>query len=287
MKRATWMICSLLVLSGCGFDERVPIEMTSMNQAQPLDKEKTLNSTVRFGIGSLEITAGDKESELYSFDLEYDKASYVPEVRYDTALAGEEGRFSFDLPSTRRSGVRRHRHNNRLRLAFNESIPLDLTVNAGVGDARLSLSGMKLTRLNFEAGVGGAKLSVYKPNPVPCEYISIKNGVGSIEAVGLGNLNFREFEYEGGVGGADLDFTGEWNRDADIRIQIGVGGVNVKMPREIGVKVEAEKNFLSGVHLDGFNQRDSAYYSTNYDTAAIKISVRVQTGIGGLKISWL
>jgi hypothetical protein len=63
--------------------------------------------------------------------------------------------------------------------------------------------------------------------------------------------------------------------------------VNVKIPREIGVKVEAEKHFLSGVQLDGFNQRDSIYYSANYDTAAIRVSVRVETGIGGLKITWI
>jgi hypothetical protein len=53
------------------------------------------------------------------------------------------------------------------------------------------------------------------------------------------------------------------------------------------VKVEAEKHFLSGVHLEGFSHRDSYYYSENYDKAAIKVSVRVEAGVGGLRISWL
>jgi len=287
MKKATWILCGLVMCAGCGFDERIPIEMSSMDQVQPLGKEKSLDSTIRFDIGSLEITGADKTADSYSLNLEYDKASYSPELRYDLNPTGEEGKLSFNLQSTRRSGVRRQRYNNRIRLALTNSVPLNLTVNAGVWEARLSLSGMKLARINLEAGVGGAKISVYEPNSIPCEYVGIKNGVGGLDAVGLGNLDFRTLEFEGGVGGADLDLTGEWKNDAEIRIKIGVGGVNVRMPRELGVRVETEKHFLSGVQLEGFKQRDSTYYSNNYDDAKIRVSVRVETGVGGLKISWI
>ncbi len=287
MKRVTMILCSLLMCAGCGFDERIAIEMSSMTQAQPLAKEKSLESKIRFDIGSLEITSGSKPTELYAFDLDYDKASYAPEVHYETALGGEEGRFSFNLRSTQRSGIRKQKSNNRLRLAFNNSIPLSLDVEAGVGDARVLLSGMKIRRFSLESGVGGAKIAVYEPNPVTCDYVGIKNGVGGLEAIGLGNLDFRRLEFEGGVGGANLDMTGEWKRDADVRINVGVGGVNLKIPRDIGVRVETEKHFLSGVQLEGFSQRDSAYYSANYDNAKIRVSVRVQAGIGGLRVTWL
>jgi hypothetical protein len=288
MKKSSWMLSgigTLLLLAGCGFENRVPIEMTSMNQSHPLGKEKSLDSTIRFDIGSLEITS-DKNA-LYSLDLDYDKASYAPEVKYDAPLGGVEGRFVFDLNSMHRAGLRRERQSNRLRLAFSESIPLNLKVNAGVGDARLSLTGMKISGLNFESGVGGAKISSYEPNSIPCEFVRLKNGVGGFDATGLGNLNFKEFEFEGGVGGANLDFSGDWKQNATIRVQVGVGGVTMRMPRDIGVKVEAEKHFLSGLHLDGFDQKDSYYYSHNYNSATIKVSVRVETGIGGMKISWL
>jgi hypothetical protein len=288
MKKRLWMLGAigiLLSFSGCRFENRVPIEMTSMSQSQPLGNEKSLDSTIHFDIGSLEITSG--KSALYSFDLEYDKASYRPDAKYDPPGDSGEGRFTFDLNSMHRAGLRRERQNNRLLLAFTDSIPLDLKVNTGVGDARLSLTGLKVARIDFESGVGGAKISAYEPNPIQCEFVRLKNGVGGFDATGLGNLNFRDFEFEGGVGGANLDFSGDWKQDANIRIQVGVGGVTVRMPREIGVRVEAEKHFLSGLHLDGFDQRDSFYYSRNYDTATIKVSVQVETGIGGMKITWL
>jgi len=287
MKYLAWTLCFPLLFSGCYFGERVPIEMVTTSQSQPLQKEKTLDSTIRFDIGSLEITGGKSPGSLYSYDLEYDKGSFAPEVRYNTALDGTEGRFFFSLESTHSSGVHAQRLNNRLRLAFSESIPLRMQINAGVGDARLSLSGLRLSSLDFNSGVGEAKISAYEPNAIPCEYIKLKNGVGRLEATGLGNLNFKEFEFDGGVGGATLDFTGEWRQNADIRITVGVGGVNVRMPREIGVKVESAKNFLSGLHLEGFNKQDSFYYSQNYDKAATRVSIYVTTGVGGLRVTWI
>ncbi len=286
MKKVVLLACVpvALLISGCDLEERVPAEMSSINQSRPLGNEKSLDADVRFDIGSLEIT-GQKTPNIYSLDLEYDKASYRPEVQYQTA--GDEGQFTFKLESTHKIGIRAERQTNRLRLNLNDSVPVKLRINTGVGDARLSLTGMKIERLDLEAGVGGSKISAYEPNPITCEFIKIKNGVGSMDAVGLGNLNFRELEFEGGVGGANLDFTGQWKQDADIRIQVGVGGVNARMPREVGVRVEAEKHFLSGLHLDGFNKRDDYYYSDNYDKAKTRITLRVATGVGGFKISWL
>ena len=287
MKNAAWVLCLPLMFSGCDFEERTPIEMVTLNQAQPLGKEKALESTIRFDIGSMEITGDSRNQSVYSLDLEYDKAGFRPEVRYNEALEGTEGRLYFSLQSTHHVGIHPQRYNNKLLLSFNNALPLKLKVAAGVGEARLSLSDLKISRIDFESGVGEAKISSYEPNAVPCDYIKIKNGVGRLDATGLGNLNFKDLEFEGGVGGASLDFTGEWKRSANIRLKLGVGGVNVRLPREVGVRVDAEKNFLSGLHLDGFRRQNSYYYSDNYDRATIRVTIDVATGIGGLRITWI
>ena len=61
----------------------------------------------------------------------------------------------------------------------------------------------------------------------------------------------------------------------------------MRMPRGIGVRIDGEKHFLSGMHLDGFIQRDSYHYSENYEDAAVRVSIRVVTGVGGFRISWV
>jgi hypothetical protein len=264
-------------------EERVPAEMVSLNQSRPLQSERSLNADVSFDIGSLEISGG-KGSTLYSVDLEYDKVSYEPVLDY---TPGETGRLEFRLESNHKLGIRSERHRNRLHLNVTEEVPVKLNINTGVGDARLQLSGIRVSELELESGVGESRISSYEPNAIVCEKIRIKNGVGSMDAVGLGNLNFRELEFEGGVGGATLDFTGEWKQDAEVRVEVGVGGVTIRMPRDVGVRVEAERNLFSGVHLEGFNLRDSLYYSENYDRASYRVTVRVETGIGGFRINWI
>jgi predicted membrane protein len=128
--------------------------------------------------------------------------------------------------------------------------------------------------------------AAYEPNLIPCDSIRIKNGVDGMNAIGLGNMNFRKLELEAGVGGTNIDFTGEWKQNADIQIQVGVGAVLLKMPMNIGVRVESGKSFLSGLHLDHFSKRDSYYYSDNYDAAKIRVTIRVVTGIGECRITW-
>ncbi|MBZ5494837.1 MAG: toast rack family protein [Acidobacteriia bacterium] len=277
-------IAAAVLCSGCNLEQRVPVEMATMNQSRPIGSESSLQADVRLDIGSLEIS-GQSASRLYSATLEYDKSSYLPEINYEP---GTEGRLTFKLESNHLGGIRTERQNNRLILSLTDALPVSLQVNTGVGDARLALSRLRLSRLDLEAGVGGARLSAYDPNPTVCDQIRLRNGVGSLDAVGLGNLNFRRFEFEGGVGGANLDFSGLWKQDAEVRVQVGVGGVDVKMPRDVGVRVSAEKHFLSGLRLDGFHRESGAdYYSENYNEKKIHVSVVVTTGIGGFRITWI
>jgi hypothetical protein len=277
-------IAAALLLSACGLEDRIPAEMVQMDQSRPLGNEASLDTDVTLDVGSIEIS-GESSSKLYELDLEYDKANYQPEINYDQA-GSREGRLSFKLESQNK--LRNQQHTNRLRLNLSDTLPVSLRINSGVGDSRLALSRLRLTRLDLEAGVGSAKLSSYEPNATICDEIRLRNGVGSLDAVGLGNLNFRRLDFEGGVGGANLDFSGAWKRDAEVRIQVGVGGVTAKIPRGIGVKITAEKHFLSGLQLDGFRREgNDDYYSENYDRSTVHITVVVQTGIGGFKVTWI
>lgn len=284
--RSTLAIAGVLAVVGCDLPDQLRPVMATVNQSQPLAKEKSLDAEIRFAVGSLEVAA-ESPTKLYSVDLEYDKANFQPEVRYEPLAAGDSGRLVVKLEGNNKIGFRNEADRNRLRLGLSDSVPINLSVNNGVGRARLSLSRLQVARLELETGVGGTKITSYEPNPIACERIRIHSGVGGVDAVGLGNLNFRELEFEGGVGGADLDLTGQWKRDAEIRIQVGVGGVSLRMPRDLGVEVQAEKHFLSGFRLDGFVKRDNRYYSENYDKAKIRVLLQVSTGIGGFSLRWV
>ena len=153
-------IAAALLLSACGLEERLPVEMVQMEQSRPLSDEASLDADVRLDVGSIEIS-GESSSKLYALDLEYDKANYQPEINYDQA-GSREGRLFFKLEGANK--FRSQRHANRLRLNLSDALPVSLRINNGVGESRLALSRLRLTRLDLEAGVGGAKLSAYEPN---------------------------------------------------------------------------------------------------------------------------
>lgn len=289
MRNVVWMssMTAVLLLSGCNLEERVPVEMAKIEKSSPVGNASSLQADISLDIGSLEIS-GEKSPNLYSLDLEYDRASYQPEINYDQGSGGE-GRLSLKLESIHKRGIRDERRNNRLLLNLTDSLPVSIKVNTGVGDARLALSRLHLTRLDLQSGVSDARLSAYDPNPAVCDEIRLRSGVGSLNAVGLGNLNFRRFDFEGGVGGATLDFSGPLKQDAEVRIVVGVGGVTARMPRDVGVRVTAEKHFLSGLQLDGFHREGAGddYFSENYNRAKVRIYVVVKTGVGGFRISWI
>lgn len=286
MRTALFLMLAATALGGAGcivHERGIPADMASLNKTQPATTEQSLQAEVRFDIGTVEVGA-EKGTGVYSLELDYDRSSYEPEVDYQ---AGNQGRLVFRLSSNQKVGLRTDAHRNRARLNLSNALPLNLKVTSGVGETRLALSGLRVESLNLDAGVGDARISMYEQNPVVCRSIRIRNGVGGMNAVGLGNLNFDDLEFEGGVGGATLDFSGAWKKDANVRIQVGVGGVRVQVPRDIGVRVDAEKNFLSGIHLEDFTKRDGAHYSGNYEKARVRVNFRVVTGIGGFRVSWL
>lgn len=281
-----FFILVTLVGAGCEVENLRTPEMAAINKNQPINKEKAFKADINLSIGSVEISGSNDPASLYSLDLDYDKANSTPDISYSAASGGEEGHLFFVLRDAAKGGIRTGRQDTKLRINITNLIPLDLKLSTGVGESRLNLSGGRLNRLDFQSGVGSTKISSYDPNQAACESIHIKNGVGEMDAVGLGNMNFRTFEFEGGVGEAKMDFTGEWKSDADIKIQVGVGAVTLKMPGNVGVRVEASKSPLSGLHLDRFNKVDNLYYSDNYDAAKIRIFIHIVAGIGECRIGW-
>jgi hypothetical protein len=270
---------------GCQTQGNAPAEIVTLEQIQPAGSEESLRVQIEYDMGSLEISSNQADN-IYSLNLDYDKARFAPEIQY-RASNGYEGSLAVKLDTNSEPGIGFNGKSNFLDLDLSNSLPVVLDITTGVGESRLSLSGMRLTRLDLSADVGGTKISVYEPNIVECEHILLKNGVGSMQAVGLGNLNFERLYIEGGVGSAHLDFSGEWRRDAEINIKVGVGGILVKMPLGIGVIIDADRHFLSGVHLDGFTKRGSLYYSEKYDESTFRVNVKVSTGIGGFRLTWI
>ena len=291
------LLCVLGTLgaSACTFidHQSAPEIITNFSDTRPFSNESDLRVTINFPVGHIIIEADPGEA-LYSLDVDYDASRFQPEAKYqeghlDFRLRGDH---SLDMDTDRLrlsfgTGLKSFQLKNRLILRVSPKTKLDLNLRAGLGETKINLARLTTRGLQIQSGVSSTFISCDTPNLIACERLHMKAGVGEFEALQLGNLNFETLDFEGGVGSSHLDFGGRWRRNASVSVKMGIGELQIKLPREVGAQVESEKKFLSGLHLESFLQRGSTYFSDNFDSSSIKLSFHLQTGIGSIRVKWL
>jgi hypothetical protein len=105
-------------------------------------------------------------------------------------------------------------------------------------------------------------------------------GGGSLD---LGDLNLQSLELDLGVGGAEVDLTGSWEADLEANIHSGVGGLKLVLPRDVGVRVEAEAG-LGAVEALEFNRDGDVYTNDAYGQTDVTLEIRAEVGVGGLEL---
>lgn len=285
MTKKMIVVIALLGLTGCVAsleDLTGEVRYADLSKSEDLNGAEQLEARVELKFGNLEIGPGDS-AKLYELDLRYNELAVTPEV--ELARDGGVAKLTVGLSGEGKSI--RSMGDTRLTLRLNDSLPLDLEARTGVGESEIDLSGFKLDALELECGVGEAKISMLSPNSADCGRFDVTSGVGSLEVVGLGNIAFSDFRFRGGVGEAKLDFSGDWRRLGSVEIDVGVGGVELRFPRELGVEARVSKNFLSGFDMEGFTQKGDTYYSENIDRTDKLIKLRIRAGIGGVTVKWI
>lgn len=252
------------------------------SQSEPAGDEELMRARVDLKVGQIEVEPGSR-SNCYEVDLHYNELAFEPRVNF-----GRDGKV-VDLSVGLEGGNKSFRGlgDNTLYVRLNPDTPLELETSTGIGECNINLSGMKVRSVVLESGVGETKVTMLESNPISCEKFRISSGLGALELVGLGNLSFEELKFQGGVGAAKLDFSGEWKTVGEVQIDVGVGGLELQIPRDIGAEIRVSKSFLADIELPRFTKRGNTYYSDNIDRASKVIKFRVNAGIGEVELEWI
>ena len=76
-----------------------------------------------------------------------------------------------------------------------------------------------------------------------------------------------------------------WKRDGEISVNMGLGSLTFRVPREVGVRL-IKDTFLTGLDAEGLEKRDGHYYSDNWDSAEIQLVIEVEAAFGKIKVEW-
>jgi hypothetical protein len=271
MRRTRWFTIALLAALPCTAGAQ---GLRTVELSRQLRDTLPMHVRLEYGAARVALRAADQPL-LYDVELTYDPRRADPEYRWDarsrTLRVGLE-RVKFESSEGRAAP--------QFDLRLSRQVPLDLQMTMGAGQAELDLTGLRVSRLQVEAGASDAYVHFDAPNLVPLELLDISAGAANVRAVGLGQARAREVRVKVGVGRVELDFGGEWRDDAQLDLEVALGQVTVRVPAEVGVRLAMDR-FAASVTYEGLVKRGDEWVSPNWDQAAHHITIRGRTAVGG------
>jgi predicted membrane protein len=171
-------------------------------------------------------------------------------------------------------------------LRFGDALPISFDIEQGVGKGEYDMSGLRVKDFTLNNGASDVLLMFNEPNPAVIENLSIESGVGKFSGLNLGNANFNRFHFQGGVGSSSLDFSGALNREVDVDVELALGTLSILVPQETGARVFYEEGWMSRIDYDRDFTKvgDTEYSSENYGTARGRMNIRIEAGLGRVKL---
>jgi hypothetical protein len=241
--------------------------------------------------GNLFISRGDP-AKILSADIRFDGNNKAKtNIRYD--VRNSIGYLDIDLNKGDKSQSGDEENiqlsdieTGRWYLRLTDAIPIRLNAELACGKGEFDITGLQMKDFKLSTGASSVILRCNEANRSEIENLRIESGVGRLVAEGLGNTNFRRLKFSGGVGSYDLDFSGKLRTDAEVDIDVGLGAITITIPDNIGAKVICDESWISKIHLDAafVEHEDNTYYTDNYSSAAGRLKVSVQAGLGSVRI---
>jgi hypothetical protein len=272
------LVAAGVVLGGCdGRSEASAQEWQTTTSARAVAGEQSLGVAVEYGAGTLTLARGESGT-LYRTNVRFQADVFTPTVEYDA----ERLKVSLSGSTARRRNIR----GGELDLQLTPDVPIDLNLQFGAAEARLDLGGLLVRQLEVQTGASRTTLTVSQPNEIACERARIQVGAARFEATGLGNLNTRQLNVQGGVGEVVLDFTGAWAADMDARVEMGLGSLTLRLPTGLGVSVR-RSGVLASFDSQGLVRRGDVFYSENWEHADRKLSLSLDAALGSIRVVWV
>jgi hypothetical protein len=249
----------------------------TFNAARQAGGEEALRVKLEYGAGTLTLAPG-ASGLLYSANLQYDAAAFTPVHAYDSGRL----RLGFEGANVRGRNLRA----GQLDVQLTPDLPVELELQFGAAEANLDLGGVRVRRLDVQTGASRTRLTIAQPNQETCRSAEFQVGAAQFHATGLGNLRAERLRVQGGVGDVVLDFSGDWAHDLNATVDMGLGSLTLRMPRDVGIRI-VRSGRLSSFDSEGLTKRGEAYYSGNWDSAANRLSLTINAALGSVRVAWV
>jgi hypothetical protein len=253
--------------------------------------ERELNVVLSAPFGNVSISRGESEKILTVHASRKDNRQAKMSMEYEVRNRVGYADVTLGQGDQEEKGQKRWfdvqgLEGNNWDLQFTDAIPVSFDIELGIGKGAFDLSGLRVKDFNLSAGASTVEISFVQPNTSSLDNMNIESGVGTFTGRKLGNANFRHLRFQGGLGACTLDFSGALRNEVDVDVEVGLGLLSIVIPQDIGAKIFYEKNWISRLDADNDFRytADNEYLSENYDSAPGKMNIRIQSGLGSVKV---
>jgi hypothetical protein len=268
-----------LVLIAVALPAASAAQMRTVTMSRQLEDEDEVRVSVEYGAGRFIVRSIDN-GLLYRMNLVYDEGRYEPVADYSNH------RLNVGIESTRGGFRGRDNEGGQLELELARGVPMNLDLEFGAVRADVDLGGLALTSLNLSTGASESVIDVSEPSTTSMVLARFEVGAADFTARHLGNLNAERIEIDAGVGSLTLWLDGEWRRDAQVGIDMGLGALELRVPEEVGLQLRKD-SFLTSLDSEGLVKRGETYQSLNWANAARKVTVDLDAAFGSVKVVWV
>jgi len=249
--------------------------------------EKEVRVILDISFGSITIERGERDKiAVVDYDEEESNAQKLF-ISYD--ISHDSGTLHIKLKESTHfwdNDEDNKGHRNHLDIKLSDAVPISFEIELGAGKGEINLTDLQVKEFSISTGASSVTMECGKPNSISAEDISIESGVSKFTAMDLGNLNFRNLKFSGGVGSYKLDFDGEFRQSAEVQIEVGLGSINVYVPKSIPAKLVYEDNWLSSFSLDDdFEKTHKGVYETDdFQNSSKRLIIRMEAGLGSVRV---
>ncbi len=202
-------------------------------QTIELGKAEFVDVKLDMGVGELDLHGGARE--LMEAEFRYNIDQWKPDVKY--RVTGNRGVLTVKQGKSRHMTVGRKR--NEWDIGLNDDVPLNLTIDCGVGESKLDLAGLTLKSLDIDMGIGelivdlSGELKQSLDIVIDCGigsatiYLPQEIGIRARIDHGIGSVNARGFKKSRGI--YTNDAYGETDISINIEVDSGIGSLDLKL----------------------------------------------------------
>lgn len=174
----------------------------------------------------------------------------------------------------------------KLELELPTNVKMRIYSRIKAGEIDMQLGGLQIVEFALKTWAGEVDVDFDEPNKSEMRLLEINTKVGESSLRNLGNARFVNADIDGGIGEMTIDFRGAMIKGATADVDLDIGETVIILPDNGGTKLSISKfPFLSQVNMSFRLEKEGRYYYTkNYEQAAQTFDLRLNTGIGELRI---